>query len=138
MIIGFEFIRYYRQIVPLIITSAMIMVVGGGLASLSLNWMLLYIDKLRVYKALSLFVACIGIVLFPVSIFSSDFIGFGIFAALILLIGIISNPILTIDVFFLKDLVIYVRTLIVYLDYLYTVHIYMLLNNLNFLCESNR
>lgn len=109
LIIGFKFIEFYRQIVPLLLLIAAIMIVGGGLANLSLNWILTRCDKLTAYKLLSAVVAVVGMIILPFSIFETGELGFYVFAALVLSIGVISSPILTIDSFFLKDLVIYVR-----------------------------
>lgn len=106
LVIGFPFITKYSQIVSFIIIFGVIYFILGGLATLSLNYLLKIYDKLIIYKFLTFAIAFFGVLIFPCSIFS-NITGFYLTSACLLITGIFSFPIITIDGFFVKDLLIY-------------------------------
>ena len=97
IIIGFKYIKFYSQLVPLIIVMSVVGVIGSGLANLSLNWILAQQDKLAVYKFLSLVIVVIGLALFPLSVWGASEASFLLYAALLLCIGIAASPSQVID-----------------------------------------
>ena len=83
-----------------------IYVILAAVAVMSLNWVLFYVDKLRVYKIITLAISALGIVIFFTSL-SGDQASFYATCFFLVVVGILVGPIYAIDGFFLKDLIMY-------------------------------